>query len=92
VFPVLYSWYDDNNFAVIQVTNNERNTITDVKVSFFLEQYMGQPKLCATVKRLGPGETISIPATAFFNEAMLELTEKIDTEARVIVEYGGSAP
>ena len=87
VFPVLYSWYDENDFALIKITNNEPNTITDIRVSFFLEQYMGQPKVFATIARLEPGESLSVPATAFFNETMLELTERVDAEARVIVEY-----
>lgn len=87
VFPVLYSWYDDNDFAVLKITNNEETTITDINVSFFLEQYMGQPKLCMTIPSLAPGASFDIPLKAFFNESMLELTEKIDTEANVIVEY-----
>jgi hypothetical protein len=51
VFPVFYSWYDDNSFALVKVTNGEDAEITDVSASFFLEQYMGQPKLCATSRQ-----------------------------------------
>lgn len=87
VFPVLYSWYDDNHFSIVLVTNNEKNTITDVKTYFFLEQYMGQPKLCSTIPSLVPGESYSVQTTAFFNETMLELSETITTRAKIIVEY-----
>jgi len=87
VFPVLYSWYDDNSFATVTVTNEEPNTITDVRVSFFLERYMGQPKLSTTIQRLRPGQSVDVPITAFFNESMLELSETVNTQAQVIVEY-----
>lgn len=87
VFPVFYSWYDDNPIGSIAVTNKEKNTITDVNVSFFLEKYMGQPKICTTIDRIKPGESVSIPLTAFFNESMLELNQNVETEARIIVDY-----
>ncbi len=87
VFPVFYSWYDEHSLATVKLTNNEKETITDVTASFYLEQYMGQPKFCSLTKTLKPGESVEIPIKAFFNESMLELTEKIDAEAKVIVEY-----
>jgi tetratricopeptide (TPR) repeat protein len=87
VFPVFYSWYDENNFALVKVKNDEDADITDVTASFFLEQYMGQPKLCATSKQLGKGESFDVPVKAFFNESMLGLTEKVEAEGKIIVEY-----
>jgi tetratricopeptide (TPR) repeat protein len=87
VFPVFYSWYDDNPMAMVKVTNNEPNTITDITTSFYCEQYMGQPKLCTTTRSLAPGESCEVPVKAFFNESMLSLTEKDDAEAKIIVEY-----
>jgi tetratricopeptide (TPR) repeat protein len=87
VFPVFYSWYDDNQFAVVKVTNNEKTAITDITTSFYLEEYMGQPKLCSTTTTLKPGESCLVPLRAFFSEGMLAQTEKADTDAKVIVEY-----
>jgi len=87
VFPVFYSWYDDNHFAIATVTNEEPNDITEVKTYFYLEQYMSQPKLCATNKIVKKGESIDVPVRAFFNESMLELTERVDAPAKIIVEY-----
>lgn len=87
VFPVFYSWYDENPFATLKVTNRERNDITDVRTYFYLERYMAQPKLCATNRVVAKGETVEIPARAFFNEGMLELTERVAAPAKVIVEY-----
>jgi tetratricopeptide (TPR) repeat protein len=87
VFPVSYAWYNENPFAAVRITNHEPNDITAVAVSFYLEQYMVQPKLCATETALRPGESVEIPLTAFFNESILQLTENITANARVIVEY-----
>ncbi len=87
VFPVLYSWYDDNPFSIIKITNNEKNTITDVKTSFYLEQYMGQPKECSSFESLKPGESFDVPVSAFFKETMLELSEPLNAQAKIIVEY-----
>ncbi|MBQ2530144.1 MAG: tetratricopeptide repeat protein, partial [Treponema sp.] len=87
VFPVLYSWYQKNAFATIGITNQEDSKIEDVTVSFYQSQYMNQPNVCAKIARLESGETIDAELTAFFNERMLDLTEKTDTEASVIIEY-----
>jgi tetratricopeptide (TPR) repeat protein len=87
VFPVSYSWYNENSFAVVRITNRERNEITMIDTSFYLEQYMSQPKFCGTHAVLQPGESVDVPLTAFFNEAILQLTENITANAKVIVEY-----
>lgn len=87
VFPVLYSWYENNSFGKIEITNKEDSSITDVTVSFFQPQYMAHAKECATFKRIKCDETVSVDLYAFFNEQMLELREKTDTSSYIIVNY-----
>ncbi len=87
VFPVLYSWYKNNSFASVGITNEEDADIENVHISFYQPQYMSQPNLCATKEKLGKGESFDAELTAFFNERMLDLTEKTNTEASVIIEY-----
>ena len=87
IFPVLYSWYEKNPFATVTLKNEEECGITNVTVSFFQGQYMGQPQLCASYKRIEKEESVDVDLVAFFNEQMLELIEKIDTQGSVIVEY-----
>ena len=87
VFPVFYSWYNENPFGSVAVTNNEDVTITDVNVYFFQPQYMNQPKECGKRAALKQGESFSVDLRAFFNEQMLELNEKNDTMSTIIVEY-----
>ena len=87
VFPVLYSWYENNSFGSVDITNNEDSSITDVTVSFFQPQYMAHAKECATFKRIERGESVSVDLVAFFNEQMLELIERTDTSSYIIVNY-----
>lgn len=87
VFPVLYSWYEKNSFGTVSVTNQEDSGITDVSVSFFQSQYMAQPKECARISRIEQGESKDVDLIAFFNESMLELIEKVDTQGVVTVSY-----
>jgi len=87
VFPVFYSWYNDNSFGTAQIQNNEDAAITDVKVYFYQPQYMNQPKDCGGADIIKKGEAITVDLKAFFNEQMLNLNEKTDTLTSVIVEY-----
>ncbi len=87
VFPVLYSWYENNSFGKVDITNKEDSSITDVTVSFFQPQYMAHAKECATIKKIKQGETVSVDLYAFFNEQMLELRERADTSSYIIVNY-----
>ena len=87
VFPALYSWYDRNSFGKIVLTNEEETAINDITVSFFQPQYMAHAKECVTIRNIEPGESKEIDLVAFFNEQMLELTERTDTNSIVIVNY-----
>ncbi|MDR1446206.1 MAG: hypothetical protein LBI90_04840 [Treponema sp.] len=87
VFPVSYSWYNENPFATVKITNNEKVDITRIRTSFYLERYMSQPKLCGVTSSLKPGESVEIPISAFFNESVMSLTESIVANAKIIVEY-----
>jgi hypothetical protein len=87
VFPVSYAWYEHNPIASIRVSNGEPNTIEELRLSFFLAQYMNGPVLFAEMPRLGPGEDAEFPVTALFNESILDLTENINANALVLIEY-----
>jgi hypothetical protein len=87
VFPVSYAWYEKNEMAVVKITNNEPNAITSISLSFFLERYMNRPAVFATLPELGPGESAEFPVTALFNESMLDLTENMNANAAVQIDY-----
>jgi hypothetical protein len=87
VFPVSWAWYKDNPTATLRITNKEPNAITDVNLSLFMDRYMGQPELFATLPRLAPGETVELPVTALFNETLLSLTENVAANGRILMSY-----
>lgn len=87
VFPVLYSWYENNSFGKVTIQNNEDNAITDVTVSFFQPQYMAHAKECVKIPKIKKGQSAEVDLLAFFNEQILELREKTDTNSFVIVTY-----
>ena len=87
IFPVVFSWYEHNPLAMMQITNEEPNTITNVELSFLLERYMNEPSVFTVIDRLGPGESIEVPVMALFNESMLDLGETVITSAQVIARY-----
>ena len=87
IFPVSYAWYEHNPVAAIHVANDEPNTITDINFLFFMDRYMGQPVIFATLPSLGPGEAAEIPVTALFNEAMLSLTENVSANGLIQIQY-----
>jgi len=87
VFPVSWAWYEHNPVAEITITNEEPNAITDVNLSFFMDSYMSQPFTFATIPRIAAGESIEVPVTALFNEAMMNLTETVSANGTIKVQY-----
>jgi hypothetical protein len=87
VFPVSYAWYEDNPVAAVSITNNEPNAISAVEVSLFFEQFMNEPTVSAFIPGLDRGESVTVPLTAFFNEAILDLTGNITGNAVVLINY-----
>jgi hypothetical protein len=87
VFPVNFAWYENNAVATLRVTNEETNTIYNIRLSFLLERYMNHSSYFKTIEKLAPGETVEISVTALFNESMLTLTETVHASASVIAEY-----
>ncbi len=87
IFPVLRSWYDDQPLGTVTVRNNEDGPIQDVRLRFFVPQYMGGPRLCADIDQLARGESVDVPLYAVFDERVLSLTEGVSTVASVDAEY-----
>src|SRR6056297_58193 len=87
IFPPFYSYYDKNPAGSLSLANNERSPLNDVQVSFFVKQYMEQPKLCAEYPTLKPGQRIETPVYALFTDDIFRITEGTKVAGEVIVEY-----
>ncbi len=87
IYPVFYKYYDDHDFGKVSIQNLENGSINNVKVKFFIKQYMSQPKLCAEFDTISRNGIKEVPVVALFNEDILKITEATKVSADIIVEY-----
>ena len=87
LFPVFYSRYENNSFGTVTFVNGEKNDITDVEVTVFIEQFMSVPKSVAFFENVGLGKEFSADLSAFLNENMLNQLQNQLTDAVVTVTY-----
>ncbi|MBI9100400.1 MAG: tetratricopeptide repeat protein [Spirochaetaceae bacterium] len=87
VFPVFYTYYDTNPLGSIKIKNTENGTINNVKVSFFIKQYMDQPKESFYIAKIDKDEELTIPLYALFNRQVLDITENTKSFGDIVVEY-----
>ena len=87
LFPIFYAHYDNNDFGSITFTNIEKNDITDVEVSVYIEQFMSVPKVVQTFERIKPNEEFTANLTAFLNESIMNQMQNQLTDATVLVSY-----
>lgn len=87
IFPLFYSYYDKNPAGSLRMRNVERGDLEAVKVSFFVKEYMVQPKLCAELPKLARGQEVDVPVYALFKENIFSVTEGTKVAGDIAVEY-----
>ena len=87
IFPLFFSYYDKNPAGTVRLGNHERGSLDEMEVSFFVKQFMDQPKLCARIDRLAGGEEIDIPVYALFAEDIFRVTEGTKVAGEIILDY-----
>jgi tetratricopeptide (TPR) repeat protein len=87
VFPIFHAYYDKKPFGSVTILNREDGDIYNVRVSFYVKQYMDQPKLSATYPSIPQGRSVEAPLLALFNEQVLRLTESTRVSAEIVVDY-----
>ena len=86
VFPVFYGYYDEHPLGMIVISNKGNVPLEQLRVSFFVKQFMDNPKLCYETSSLCADEELQVPIYALFNDAVLEITEGTKVSARILVE------
>jgi len=88
IYPLYYTWYDENPLGDITITNRSSETIKNVRASFFVPQYMEQPKysddVVATMKK---GDASTVPLQGLFTNQIFEINEGLKVAGEVKVEY-----
>ncbi len=87
VFPILYQHYEIAPMGELTLQNSGSDTLTDVRVSLFVNTYMDGPRLCARVDRVRRGEELNVDLRALFNSQILRVTEGERVTAEITVEY-----
>ena len=87
VFPVFFSYYNTSPVGRVAISNNSNDTITDVKVSLFVNTYMDVPKSGPVLPELRAGETVDVDVYALFNDSILNVTEGKQVAAVLTIDY-----
>ncbi len=87
VFPVFYKFYNDNKVGSARIRNGEDGPVRNVKVTFFVKQYMDAPKECAIIPELKQGEVREVPLYALFTRSILSVLEPTKAQASIEVSY-----
>ncbi|HOX33857.1 MAG TPA: tetratricopeptide repeat protein [Spirochaetales bacterium] len=87
VFPVFFAWYDDHPVGSLRVRNVSGSRIEELRVSFYVKQYMDNPKAGPALAALEPGAEAEIPLYALFSNKILEESEGSKVSASLSLEY-----
>jgi len=86
VFPVFYKYYDEKPLGSVTLHNTGRKAIEKITVSFFVKEFMDNPKLCGTLESLRPGESADVPLYGLFTSRVLGISESTKVSANLVVE------
>ena len=87
VFPVFYKYYNDNKVGSIRIKNGENGPIRNVRVTFYVQQYMDAPKECAVIAEMKAGDEREVPLYALFTHSILSVLEPTMAQAQIAVTY-----
>ncbi len=87
VFAAMQSYYPENPFGSVNLTNVERTEIRDVVISFHQPGYMDAPSIVAEIPVLGRDETREIGLTGSFNDEIFAVEGIVPLTGQIIAEY-----
>lgn len=87
VLPVLYKHYDANPISTITVRNASDRPVTDVRVSFFAQEFMIHPKSCSPPFGLAPGEERRIDIRALLTDEVLGVSQGTKVSAVISADF-----
>ncbi len=88
IYPLYYTWYDENPLGEISVRNRSSEKIRNVRASFYVPRYMDQPKYSDDVITvMSKGDEATIPLHALFTNDIFEINEGLKVAAEVRIEY-----
>ena len=87
LFASMQSFYARNPIAEIQITNIEKHPIQDVNIQFMQAGFMDAPTKADVISELAPGESVSIPIFAAYNQEVFATEGITPLVGEIQVEY-----
>ena len=87
VFPVLFKYYDTKPVGRAVLVNYEKDQIDDIRVTFFVKQYMDNPKECSVPEAMLGRSEAEILLFSLLTNRVLEISEDTKVSANISVEY-----
>jgi tetratricopeptide (TPR) repeat protein len=87
IYPVFRTYYADHPLGKLVLHNTFGTTVSGLKVSFQIKEFMTEPTDCHAPPELQPGESKDIGLYGLFLPAILETTEKTKAQAAISVDY-----
>lgn len=85
VFPVLFKYYDEHPIGTVVVMNKGKIPIENLRVDFFVNQYMDGPKASVEIPFLKGGQEARLDVLALFNDTVLGISEATKVQATMAV-------
>jgi tetratricopeptide (TPR) repeat protein len=87
IFPVFYKYYDANSLGSIRVKNTEPGAIRDLRISFYVNQFMERPKLSTSIAQVGAGEAVTVPLFGLFKDGVFSIFEETAVSGEISISY-----
>ena len=86
-FPVFYKYYDDHPIGQLDIANHTKDTASNVRLQFYVKQYMDEPKEVDLPGSIAPGDTAQVNILALFTDTILNVTEGTKSAAELVIDY-----
>mgnify|MGYP006275235381 CR=1 FL=1 len=87
VFPVFFTYYNEYPVGTVTLRNTSELPAENIILSFYVRQYMDNPKVAPAPERLEPGEETEVDVYALFTESILQVTEGTKASSVIALEY-----
>lgn len=87
MFAAMQSYYVDNPVGEVTITNTEKYPLTNLKMTFYQPGYMNIATSVAEIDLLSPGENLTVPITASFDQSVFSLEGVTPLTGEIKVDY-----
>ncbi len=86
IFSANYKYYNENPVGTVSIKNNTKDIFENIKVSFFIKEYMDFPS-DFVIDKLEPDELKDLPLRATLNNKILTINETTPVQSQLTVKY-----